>query len=242
MSKGFVIQTNWTHSTNFCVAVNYPAGKGITTAMVHGLKGEEIDYITNYLSRTVDNSDELIWFPLLLPIILMEYKAMSINTHVSTRYRAIYAIERKTGFSAQEVHNKNPSKNEKSKAKDNEIDFEDITHDITSASKELARYLHSCETNIRLIDLLDEIVKRDFPNMTDGDDVHVMDAALAKTAYLRSFFHGLSDRCAYMLDRAQAQRETVRNYSTSMIETIIAMRCSGYVQQGRSPNASHLCL
>jgi hypothetical protein len=170
----------------------------------------------------------------------MEYKVISTNKHVSTCYRAIYNIERKTGFPAQAVHDKNSSENEKSGAKDIEIDFKDITHDITSVSKELARYLHSCETNIRIIDLLDEIVKSHFKNMTDGHDIHVMDVALAKTAYLRSFFYGVSDRCAYILDRAQAQRQTVRNYSIVTTEVIFAMRSSGDVWQYKGYYAMHL--
>lgn len=191
--------------------------------MVHGLCAEEIDYVTEYLEKSVACSDEMIWFPLLLPVILMEYKAISTYKHASTCYRAIYAMEKGTGFFAHAVHDKTPYEEP---PKDMEIDFNGITREITSATKELARYLQTCKTNIRLFDDLDEFTNRHFKNATDGHDVYAMEITLAKTAYLKSFFQGTGDRCSYLSERAQAQRQTVSDYSRSTRGVIVSSRSS----------------
>jgi hypothetical protein len=202
------MQTNWTRSVNFSVAVSHHKAKGDTAVMVHGLSGEEIDYITEYVKRLAASSSEMFWFPLLLPVILMEYKAISIHKHASTCYRAIYAMERKTGFHANAVHVKG-SYEEELPNENTELDFTEITREITSATKELARYLQVCKTNIRLIDYLDEFTNRHFKEKTDTQDVYAMEIVLARTAYLKSFFQGVGDRCSYLSERAQAQRQTV---------------------------------
>jgi hypothetical protein len=208
MSVEFVLQTNWTQSVNFSVAVSHHRAKGDTAVMVHGLSGDEIDYITEYLKRLAASSSEIFWFPLLLPVILMEYKAISIHRHASTCYRAIYVMEQKTGFHANAVHFK-ASGEVQPPSENSEIDFTDITREITSATKELARYLQTCKTNIRLIGYLDEFTNRHFKDRTDTQDVYTMEIVLAKTAYLKSFFQGVGDRCSYLSERAQAQRQTV---------------------------------
>ena len=201
------------------MVVMYHAQKRVTTVLVQGLRGDEISFLSSGLESSLEESRQGFWFPLFLPAILIESKSYSTIEYVHTCYRKIWDIEGETKIHAQAIHKEGRSYNETQRNGGDRlsdgivyIDFEDITRGITSVSSELARYEYACQSSLPLLDFLDEMGKKHI--IAAQVDEHTKQLFLAKNARLRSFYSGLSARVKYLLQRADAQRQTVRNYLT----------------------------
>jgi hypothetical protein len=197
----------------------YHAQKRVTTVMVQGLRGDEISLLSSCLKSSLEESRQGLLLPLLLPAILIENKAYSTIEYADMCYRKIWDIEGATKIHAQAIHKEFLSGNETQKNGGERlsdgilyIDFEDITRGITSVSSELARYEYACQSSLPLLNFLDQMANQHIS--TAQVDEHIKQLFLAKNARLRSFYNGLSARLKYLLQRADAQRQTVRNYLT----------------------------
>jgi hypothetical protein len=215
----FVVQSCWMQSSTFSMVVMFHAQNRSTTVLVQGLRGDEISLLSSGLESSSEGSRQGFWFPLLLPAILFEIKSYSTIEYVNTCYREIWDIECATKIRAQSIHTEGRSYNEMQRNGGERlsdgivyIDFEDITRGITSVSSELARYEYACQSSLPLLDFRDEM--RNQHIIAAQVDEHTKQLFHAKNARLRSFFNGLSARVKYLLQRADAQRQTVRNYLT----------------------------
>ncbi|OCL11763.1 hypothetical protein AOQ84DRAFT_178356 [Glonium stellatum] len=202
---GFLFQSNWTRNATYSLAVSYQPKVRTTYAMLHGLRQDEIDKLLECLKL----SEEYMWFPMLLPLLLLHYKGMCIEKDIDKCYMSIWDIELRTGMPAQALHNANAHQNTKNPI---EIDSDTLTRDITSFSSEMARYQSAMDVHLPLLDSLDEITRLYLSATFHDDELdrdYIERAIRAKLAYLRTLFSGIRGRVIYHTQRAQAQRETV---------------------------------
>lgn len=215
----FVVQSCWTQSSTFSMVVMYHAQERATTVLVQGLRADEISLLSSGLKSSLEESRQGIWFPLLLPDVLIESKSYSTIEYVDTCHKKIWDIEGVTEIHAQAIHKEGRFYNETQRNGGEQlsnkivyIDFEDITRGITSVSSELARYEYACQSSLPLLDFLVEMGNQHIIDVQV--DEHTKQLFLAKNARLRSRYNGLSARVKYLIQRADAQRQTVRNHLT----------------------------
>jgi hypothetical protein len=207
---GYVLQNTRSVYANFCASISFNPNTSTTHVFIHGLDNVEVQ---NFKTRVRSLSD-LCSIPTLIPALLLEFRESISRKSLDNSEVILRKVEMETGLSPRWW---STSREERLAQKMNrrsldEMDFERITHYITSASTSMAHVEYRCKSHLPVLDILDQIGKNCLPHMNPCQRKAHETAELR----VRSLIDRLKvsaectlARTKYLSTRADIQRQTV---------------------------------
>ena len=194
---------------NYCVAIVYDAGMGVTKAIVHGLEQKEIVKLKNCLRQSLD----FTYHPMLLPVTLVELKIHHFATLLERRGRGLDDIEYETGmrhgFSNRPEHNTTRPERLRSREL---LDFDLLTQKLTGLTGTFAFCDLTFQNALSSLELVQQMAQPNQYNeaMWPTDDHPRMSQALSqRIEYLKALIAGAQHTRRLLELRTQAQIQTV---------------------------------
>jgi hypothetical protein len=208
-----MIQTSFTSTAQFSVALTYDPKRCLTNALVHSLSESEI----NSLIQDVIAHREDVALPMLLPSLLLAFRVSSASTKALDCHQKIVQIEHETGIRTN-WHPNQPCcyVHQRHSARVNrydEIDFDRITGELTSLSSKLAYCEYVSEIHLPMLDSFNKINSRiiGMAFCEKKDRLAEVEARLLmQNHFLQVSLHAILVRTRYLSKRSQAQVQTVR--------------------------------
>jgi len=155
--QSFMIQSSFTSTTQFSVALTHDSKRCLTTALVHSLSKSEIANLMNDIIANREN----VALPMLLPSLLLTSRVRYASIKVRESHEEIMDIEHRTGIRTN-WHPVNPccsihQRQAAGKHRYDTIDFDRVTNDLTSLLSKLAYCGFLCEVHIPMLDSFDRI-------------------------------------------------------------------------------------
>lgn len=207
--SAYIFQSTRSLGGNFCACISYQPNRGVTHAFIHGLDEAEIE---SFISR-LRQLPTLVAIPTFIPAILIEERESMCRKSLSNSSALISEIEQQTGFGTRWWATR-ASWAPWSTTNIEELDFSELTQDITSASTKLAYVQYRCNSYLPILNSLDRINKRyrntKWPNKQEIGEAQIQLRGLV--GRVRASMECTLARCAYQIARADIQRQTVSQY------------------------------
>jgi hypothetical protein len=211
---GYVLQNTRSVYANFCASISFNPATSTTHVFIHGLDHIEVQ---NFKTRVRSLSD-LCAIPTLIPALLLEFRESISRKSLDNSQDILRKVETETGLSPRWW---STSREERLAQKMNrrsldEMDFERITHYITSASTSMAHIEYRCKSQLPVLDILDQIGKNCLQNTQSCQrKAHEMAELRVRSLIdrLRVSAECTLARTRYLSTRADIQRQTVSRVS-----------------------------
>lgn len=165
------------------------------------------------MQTCLKESRELSHHAMLVPLVLVERKLNFFAVLLETRAHSLEGIEMETGMKHAFSRDPrlNPPRNEREKSRAR-LDFDLITQKLTSIIGTLAFCQLTFDTSLEQLDLvmnMHETIYKIKPPGGVHSDVETVEALERRIAYLKSLVVGAQATRDLLLQRAQAQVQTV---------------------------------
>jgi hypothetical protein len=189
--------------------LSYEACSQTTFAIVFNVK----DKVGDDLLRHLRSSMMMVQTPLLLPTLIAHTSNSRCKREVERNYLLQFEVEKATKFKMIYDHAET--------APDlKTLNLVQITKLLNSICVRISFEIQACEASLGLLKFLED-TNESFPLKNvmnqDGNAAAVTKALLAKITHLQSSSVGILTRSKYLMQRAQAQVQTVSRLSRFMI-------------------------
>jgi hypothetical protein len=204
---------------NYCLAVVYDAGTGVTNAIVHGLEQGEIEKLKNCLRQSL----EFAYHPMLLPVTLVELKIHYFATLLERRARGLDYIEYETGMrhGFSNRPERNTTRQERLRSREL-LDFDLLTQKLTGLAGTFAFCDLTFQSGLKSLELVQEAAGKIQDNETARPIEHhpTMPQSLCRRIeYLKALIAGAQNTRRLLELRTQAQIQTVEDTQSTSIRS-----------------------
>lgn len=175
-------------------------------AFTHGLASINYDRFAGIILKGAASASAF-----LIPSIIIQLNLEERLRALNSWHDKVYWNERKLGIRFD--HHDNPDLAS--------IDYTKLSKDLNAANTDFAYVRWSCKTTLRQLDFLDDVTRRYHTRAVaygtpENEADEVKQLLLETHAQLRSWNAGLDDRAEYLLERVQAQVQTVSEAAATL--------------------------
>ena len=212
-----MFQSTRSINRNFCANISFQAHLGLTYAFIHGLDLREIQSFKECVRQLA----RLVVMPTFVPLVLLEFREGMCRKSLTDCQSAIEKIESETGLRPQWWSSRQRYIPKPSRSVLNEIDFEQVTQNITSASTKVAYINYRCEIYLPILDLMSRINKEivDNVHLDQKSDYELAELGIGNLiGRVKALLECTLARAGYQTARADIQRQTVSKIDIECIE------------------------
>jgi hypothetical protein len=187
------------------MALSFNIKTGQTRVLIFGAQSWSLSEMFTFLGYI----SPLPYGPMFVPTVAMELQAKWFNGTINSCHGKIYDIETTTGM--RRFYGL--SDNDQTAIQDwKKLDLIDIARDLNSILSRLAFLKLQAETGAYLIEKMQlsvKVLKGKLEKERECFRRETQDHILSKLEYIQSWFLGIKARCCYLIERTQAQVQTV---------------------------------
>ncbi|KLO85634.1 uncharacterized protein LW93_14249 [Fusarium fujikuroi] len=212
--KGFVVKPErWdSNLANFSISVVHSPASRVTHVVAHMLHKTDIKHLLLRLQAL----KALAWYPLLVPLILMEQRIEGTAEKLTLMRDSLYSVEKRTGTHKnyrndkyhEELNHYAYGDRVWERRHEQDVDFEAAPGKITSVASDCAMTEAKCQVNESLLDWLQELNDSLAELNTDGGSWERATSSIKmKISAFKTWTGNNRARSIYLAKRAEAQMQ-----------------------------------
>jgi hypothetical protein len=194
---GVLLRTNLSHTWQYALALTYEKDSNTTTAILFGLRGNEIDDLVYSLRQAAAHTI----CPSVLPCILVDKALDTLVKDAEERRKSLIQIRFETGshgFPRQNVFNDSWDGRD-------DLDLDVLMQKLTSLSDACAGITAVCKMQYNFLDAISEFQGRFDPT----DSLPASRYARQQLKFFTQYLHGVESKVTYTKSSVQDQVQTI---------------------------------